>query len=200
MKGLKYVFIFLAGAGVGALVTNKLVADKYKKIADEEIESVKEVFNKEHRCENKENTVKQSMVNSIIKECEELEQEENEEIIDEMEYASDDDEDPDLLYDEPDKSNDEVIEPYTIAPEEYGEMPGYDQKTLYYYADKLLAYSDGVLVTDPIELIGKIKLEGAFGEYSDDGVYVRNDNLKCDYEILLSLKTYSEDTGNLIEE
>ena len=31
-----------------------------------------------------------------------------------------------------------------------------------------------------------------FGEYEDDSVFVRNDRLKCDYEILLDQRTYSD--------
>lgn len=31
-----------------------------------------------------------------------------------------------------------------------------------------------------------------FGEYEDDSVFVRNDARKCDYEILLDQRTYSE--------
>ena len=31
-----------------------------------------------------------------------------------------------------------------------------------------------------------------FGEYEDDSVFVRNDRLKCDYEILLDQRTCSD--------
>ena len=31
-----------------------------------------------------------------------------------------------------------------------------------------------------------------FGEFEDDSVFVRNDRLKCDYEILLDQRTYSD--------
>jgi hypothetical protein len=31
-----------------------------------------------------------------------------------------------------------------------------------------------------------------FGEYEDDSVFVRNDRLKCDYEILLDRRKYSD--------
>ena len=36
--------IFIIGAGIGSLITWKIVEEKYKKIADEEIESVIERF------------------------------------------------------------------------------------------------------------------------------------------------------------
>ena len=41
------------------------------------------------------------------------------------------------------------------------------------------------------ETIGKDSLDH-FGEYEDDSVFVRNDKLRCDFEILSDLRTYSE--------
>ena len=41
---MKNVFIFLAGVGVGSLVTWKYVERKYRNLAEEEIESVKELY------------------------------------------------------------------------------------------------------------------------------------------------------------
>ena len=40
------VFIFVAGAAIGSVVTLKFLEEKYRRIADEEIESVKETFKK----------------------------------------------------------------------------------------------------------------------------------------------------------
>ena len=42
------ILIFAAGVAIGSAVTWKLVKDKYKKLADEEIASVKEVWSKKH--------------------------------------------------------------------------------------------------------------------------------------------------------
>ena len=42
------ILIFAAGVAIGSAVTWKLIKDKYKKLADEEIASVKEVWNKKH--------------------------------------------------------------------------------------------------------------------------------------------------------
>lgn len=42
------ILIFAAGVVIGSAVTWKLVKDKYKKLADEEIASVKEVWSKKH--------------------------------------------------------------------------------------------------------------------------------------------------------
>ena len=42
------ILIFAVGVAIGSAVTWKLVKDKYKKLADEEIASVKEVWSKKH--------------------------------------------------------------------------------------------------------------------------------------------------------
>ena len=42
------ILIFAAGVAIGSAVTWKLIKDKYKKLADEEIASVKEVWSKKH--------------------------------------------------------------------------------------------------------------------------------------------------------
>ena len=41
---MKNVFIFLGGAAIGSLITWKYVETKYKKLAEEEITSVKELY------------------------------------------------------------------------------------------------------------------------------------------------------------
>ena len=47
------IFIFTLGAAVGSVVTWKLVKDKYARIAQEEIDSVKEVFSNEINLKNR---------------------------------------------------------------------------------------------------------------------------------------------------
>ena len=46
-------------------------------------------------------------------------------------------------------------------------------------------------VDDVDEIVGEESLNH-FGEYEDDSVFVRNDRLKCDYEILLDQRNYSD--------
>ena len=54
-----------------------------------------------------------------------------------------------------------------------------------------MADDNDELVDDVEETVGSDSLNH-FGEYEYDLVFVRNDRLKCDYEILLSLRKYSE--------
>lgn len=82
-------------------------------------------------------------------------------------------------------------EPYTITPDEFGEMDGYQQISLTYYADGTLADEDDRIIEDVEGEIGSDNLE-KFGEYEDDAVFVRNDFYRCDYEILMDHRNYDD--------
>lgn len=81
--------------------------------------------------------------------------------------------------------------PYVIPPEEFGEFDDYETISLTYYADKVLADDLDELVEDVDNVVGLKSLE-TFGEYEDDSVFVRNDRLRADYEILLDTRNYSD--------
>lgn len=175
------VFIFGLGAAVGSLLTWKLVEAKYKKIADEEIESVIEHFrNKEQK---EENTFADDYVE--VEKLEAVKRDYNKKITD-LGYMDDDA----VIITNPGV---EKIEPYVISPEEFGEANGYDTKSWTYYADLVLTDEMGDIVCEPELIIGD-GLEH-FGEFEDDSVYVRNDNTECDYEILKHDRTFSEING-----
>ena len=84
-------------------------------------------------------------------------------------------------------------EPYIITPEEFGEIEEYDKITLTFYADKIVADENNEIM-DETEIQQSIGFEslGHFGEYEDDSVFVRNNRLKTDYEILLDEENYSD--------
>ena len=84
-----------------------------------------------------------------------------------------------------------VEKPYVISPEEFGEFEEYEKISLTYYADEVLADENDEEVDDVDEIVGEESLNH-FGEYEDDSVFVRNDRLKCDYEILLDQRNYSD--------
>ena len=84
-----------------------------------------------------------------------------------------------------------VIKPYVISPYDFGELDGYSQVELTYYADGTLEDEDYNIVTDVDELIGSDSLL-TFGEYEDDAVFVRNDRLRADFQILKDYRTYED--------
>ena len=82
-------------------------------------------------------------------------------------------------------------EPYVISPYDFGELDDYSQVELTYYADGTLEDEDYNIVTDADELIGRDSLY-TFGEYEDDAVFVRNERLRADFQILKDYRTYAE--------
>ena len=173
---LSKVIIFTVGAALGSAVTWKLVKTKYERIAQEEIDSVKEEFSKR----NKE-TVEEETEEIVV--SEEMKKEYVDKIK-ELGYSSDND---DVEEDEEDMGD----KPYVIPPKEFDEI-GYKTVSLGYYEDGVLVTDDGRVVKNADRLIGNIKPEKEFGEFEDDSVFIRNDRLKTDYEILRHEGKYSE--------
>lgn len=190
------IFMFALGATVGSLVTWKLVEKKYKDIADEEIASMEEYYNEKLNSLNElaEDPVEESDdINKAILEGvkegmtysdEELEYDEH---IKELNYNSIQ-EDIDGIF-ETEADIKEYTKPYVISPEEFGEY-GNETKLLTYYADFVLVDEEGDIIVDPESVVGDA-LEH-FGEYEDDAVHVRDENIECDYEILKHEKTFGE--------
>lgn len=89
-----------------------------------------------------------------------------------------------------------LLKPYVISPEEFGEFEEYEKISLTYYADQVLTDENNEEVDDVEEIVGEESLTH-FGEYEDDSVFVRNDRLKCDYEILLDQRNYSDVTKTM---
>ena len=79
---------------------------------------------------------------------------------------------------------------YVIPPDSYGEL-GYEEVSLTYYADDVLAYDDDSVIRNVDKVVGKGSLN-TFGEYEDDSVFVRNEERKTDYEILAVPGNYDD--------
>lgn len=198
------VIMFVLGATAGSLVTWKLVEKKYKKIADEEITSVIEHYhNKLNALDLDDHAEKdrpqpqedeEDVTRLLIDGVEVARKANGEFTFTEEEQVDYKNAVASLGYSEEGITVEcdnpiEYVKPYVIAPEEFGES-GNDTKTLTYYSDFVLADEDGDMFSDPEMIIGDA-LEH-FGDYEDDSVHVRNDNIECDFEILKSEKTFSE--------
>ena len=185
---LSKVLIFMAGACVGSVVTWKLVEKKYQQIAQEEIDSVKEALGyfdlgeKEDRPEPEDEDNEDDRFDRDAESA----KEELAHICREQGY--------DYNGISKKEGEEEMSEnrPYVISPEEFDEN-GYKTKTLFYYNDDVVTDDRGkALSENSIEkLIGKESLT-TFGQYESDSVFVRNDDLKTDYEILADERNYHE--------
>ncbi len=183
--------IFIFGAAVGSVVTWQYTKKKYEQIAQEEIDSVKETFSKLKEVKSKDN---ESEENNNVRTI--VERTKDKPSI--VEYAAKlrkqgyiNYSNTDSFYEEEMDENMINDKPYVISPDEFGEFDDYDTISLIYYADQVLADEDDELVEDIEETVGFESLN-AFGEYEDDAVFVRNDRFKCDYEILLDQRKYSD--------
>lgn len=78
-----------------------------------------------------------------------------------------------------------------IPPEDFGENEDYEQISLYYTEDAVLIDDSNEAVENPDDLVGK-DFASHFGDFEDDAIYFRNDKYKTYYEVLRSLKKYSE--------
>ena len=203
------LIIFTVGAAIGSAVTWKIVKDRYEKIAQEEIKSVKEVFSDRFNSSNDEASSEESdeemseedPVSDYRKICwddlEDLDPSELEEEEYQADYAGavvSKYEDIANIYKEGGADNmptSEPREPYVIEPIEFGELDDYKTFELTYYEDGILEDEDYEIVRNPEEILGPDAL-GSFGEYEDDSVFVRNERLCADFQILKDYRTYDE--------
>lgn len=161
---LKTVIIFFAGVGVGSLATYFGLKQRVEQMANKELNETRAAL-------------------AGLRKEQDVAKYHN--IVNESAYANS--EDFNLKKEsEPFSEN-----PYVISPEEFGELENYETVTLTYYADGVVADDCDYRVEDADDIIGIGSLEH-FGEYEDDSVFVRNDRLKCDYEILRDPRLYSD--------
>lgn len=86
-------------------------------------------------------------------------------------------------------------EPYIIPPENFGELDDYEEVSLIYYSDGVLTDDMDEVIENPGDIVVE-NFETHFGEYEDDSVFVRNDILKCDYEILKDDRSFRDVVGS----
>lgn len=201
------VIIFAVGAAIGSAVTWKVVKTKYEKLAQEEIDSVKDEYS--------------DLMTKMKKHLNETATyEEPQDADEEDDYYPDDDErdftekeKAQIEYyrmtsryrisdgveeddnEEGGKGNEDEVPyingPYVISPDEFASSPpGYFAQPLDYFADGVLADSWGVKI-DVEETIGEEALEH-FGDYVDDVVHVRNERNEIDYEVTRDPRTYAD--------
>lgn len=204
---MKNFFTFVTGLIIGSVVTYVVVKDKFEKIAQEEIDSVKEVFGRrvEKEADKKVEKIAEKEVEKIRKEYNdyssltknytsysknETEEDDCAQVEEDDDCANVEDEDGVEIFEVERASNSD--RPYVIDPWDFGGEDGYDTITLNYYADGVLTDDDNNVIEDEEidDIVGKDFAEH-FGEYEKDCVCVRNDRLKTDYEICRDLIEYS---------
>lgn len=171
------IFAFSLGLAVGSVIAWKMLKTKYEKIAQEEIDSVKEVFSR-RKSEPKEEhdivTEEQKDISAAKPGMKKYSS-----MLHSLSYVDDG------------KEVADVKKPYVISPDESGELDEYDVVSLNYYADDVLTDDWDNPIEDIEDTVGEDSLHH-FGEYEDDCVCVRNEKYKVDYEICRDLRCYSD--------
>lgn len=155
------ILIFSLGVAAGAVVSWFVAREKYRKIADDEIASVKEVFQRKKKEEAElaeENKTYCGLVDTY-----------------DTESADDD-----MVEDKEDS-----MLPYVIDPGDYGQNTDNEITVLMWYGNDILTDTYGMNVDDIDNTVGR-EFVDHFGENPEepDVVYVRNDRLEMDYQIL----------------
>lgn len=189
-KTIINVLLFTTGAAIGSLVTWKVVKTKYERIAQEEIDSVKETWAR-LMCEGDNDTFE-----------DDIDEEEADEYDDSSVMA-----DYTTLAGKYSRTSDAEVEngkegeedyevpimngPYVITPDEYGDGNcDHNLCCITYYSDDVLADDWGV-VLDIEDTIGRDALEH-IGDFAEGVVHVRNEQLQIDYEVVQDARTYTE--------
>lgn len=177
---IKYAFIFAAGAAVGAASVWQFLKKKYEQIAQEEIDSVKSVYATRYSSpepiDDHTEAVDISKLATTSAYCEKPDLREYASIITGNSYS---------------EKTPTASRPYVITPDEFGELDDYDNVSLTYYADGVLTDEYDEPMEDVDDVVGN-DFASHFGEYEDDSVFIRNDRLRIDYEILRDERRYSD--------
>ena len=177
MSKIKGLLIFAAGAVAGTVAGIGISKRHFEAIAAQEINEVRDYYRKvnkeleeqkEEQKEEQENTKKEEVVEETIEEYNNIIKHGNyvptEEIDDEEDDYSDD-------------------EPYIIDPSEFGNNGNYATQTCTYFADGVLVDDVDEVIEDPEKLVGNLHVD-IFRDFDATSVYVRNDWMKMDFEIL----------------
>ena len=189
-NAIKAFAIFATGAATGVLATMKYFEVKYSRLAQEEIDSVKEIY-----------TYKKPESQSNDTTSEDDEPDSSVEVVEKpsfikpdiMEYASILQKEGYAKKEYVEEEENEMTNPYIIDPDSFGDQ--YETVSLTYYADGVLEDDIDGVIEDPTEIVGK-EFPDHFGEYEKDTVFVRNDEKQLDYEICRDNRKFTEITSN----
>lgn len=194
---IQKIIFFVSGVAVGSIVTKIALTNKYNKLIDEQVEketsSIKEIF---ERDKEKFDTMKKEL-REDRRDMKRKEVETYNNKVTSYGYSS-----------EVTPSN--RYKSYNDGPEiissadymDFEELGEYEREELTYYADGVLATTNGdemITEQEADQTIGRdifLHLRDHFGEYEDDPdvVHVKNDETMVMYEIFRDSRTYLEIT------
>ena len=179
MSKIKGLLIFAAGAVAGTVAGIGISKRHFEAIAAQEINEVRDYFrkvNKELADQLVDKTEEPEKTEEPVeKSIEEETKKEYDNIIKHGNYMTTEE------IDEEDDYGDD--EPYIIDPSEFGNNGNYATQTCTYFADGVLVDDVDEVIEDPEKLVGNLHVD-IFRDFDATSVYVRNDWMKMDFEIL----------------
>lgn len=204
-KTLDYVIIFCAGLTAGVLCTKEYWKSTYKTRAEEEIESVKHIYNVEKakivaeavkKNNQKKDELSEGYISSAPLKPRVEYAEPNEEVVNYGEFYSKEE----VSLEEKmarTESPKEFDEPYLISEEEYSDTNIYFDKMscTFYVPDRVVVDDLSREAVEP-EVIGEKNIEYLI-QTDEPLIYIRNENLSCDLEISKQ-ESSIEETGDQV--
>lgn len=188
---LSHVIAFVAGAVVGYFTADYLLKDKYEKRFQQEVSSTIKAFknnkNEEYKKDDEVN-FKDEKLKAISDDIVVADIKEYAKNIGKHDYSEVNNNKPS------EESKDDGIDhtkPYIITEEEVDAYMNYSITQWNYYADGVLTDENNDIVENVSTTIGKEAFE-YLKNTSESAIYVRNDFLELDYEILKNEMTYAE--------
>ncbi len=184
------VFVaFIAGATAGSVVTWYELKTKYRQYIEEEVSELREYYSS--KLANKDE--KSSEVINDIDDAQSLTEIESNriemtKIAEHQNYSSYFKTEPEGISEDPN-----ILEPrpVVVSPDELEDEPDYEWREITVYSDDVVCDDNDDKLDDIENVIGLDSLN-RFGEFTEYVVYVRNDRLKCYFEISKDARTYEE--------
>lgn len=192
MINYKNILLLSLGATIGGITTYIVTRDKYETIMNEEIEEIRNYYKDKYEKEDKKDEVTREEVIKEKVDYREIVREYVTNQVDEEDECDDENDDHYTIMESRDLTNGvDFEESKEINSWEFGEQPLYETETIILYSDGVATDDLGDIVDDLEEKIGEDKLRD-FIESEDEQLFIRNDILRMDYEIVKDDWKYSE--------
>lgn len=180
------LFIFTSGVIVGAGLTYACIKGKYEKRLREEVDSFREGRDKP---EIKIKLTAEAETYNVLNDKKE-DTEKYEELT--KEYSGD----AEKVIEESVSEENISKAAYIISMEDYKEVNSYEKKSLNYYTeDEVLTDDEDNVIEDIDGTIGNYAIS-CLETYDDEVIYIRNEKISVDYEVVKVHESFSEYVDN----
>lgn len=209
IAGFTTTLAVVAGAAAGASIAATLMEPIYQEVARKEIAEAKKFYsalNKTGEFATPAQAVETLETHEAVEALRKYQGEETEvdvierELEDFITDAGDVPDDDEWSYDDELPQRSEEV-PYIIHYDEFmGQEKEYDQVTLSYFeGDDVLADERDGTIDHPEEVIGPDNLKFGHGSKDNNIVYIRNDNVELEFEVVRSRGKYVEEVLGFME-